>query len=122
MSLGADKAVLVCPEGYFGDHCMTPCQCESDNFICHPAEGCICKHGFTGEHCDESNILSRVATNEQSAGYGVIVAVVVIMVTCSAIIVLLWLYYKRRVSNLKTEIAHVHYNADPHAFSPGKLR
>lgn len=100
---------------------MTPCQCSNDNFICHPAEGCICRHGFTGENCDESNILSRIATqNEHTTSYGVIVAVVLIIVMCVTIIVLLWLYYKRRVSNLKTEIAHVQYIADPHGFAPDR--
>jgi hypothetical protein len=39
---------LVCPEGYYGDHCMEACECINDFFICHPSEGCICKHGHGG--------------------------------------------------------------------------
>lgn len=40
--------ILVCPEGYYGDHCMEPCECKNDFFTCHPSEGCICRHGYTG--------------------------------------------------------------------------
>lgn len=40
--------ISVCPEGYYGDHCMEPCECKNDFFMCHPAEGCICRHGYTG--------------------------------------------------------------------------
>ena len=39
---------LVCPEGYYGDHCMEPCDCKNDFYICHPVDGCICRHGYTG--------------------------------------------------------------------------
>lgn len=99
---------------------MTPCECENDNFICHPADGCICKHGYTGDHCEESNVLGRVRQIEQAeGGYGVIVAVIMVSIIFIAIVVLLVFYYRRRVSNLKTEIAHVQYIADPSAFSPG---
>lgn len=37
----------VCPEGYFGDSCMEACKCR-ENFVCHPVEGCVCRHGYTG--------------------------------------------------------------------------
>lgn len=116
------SSIVVCPEGYYGDHCMTPCECKNDNFICHPVDGCICKHGFTGEFCEESNILQRKAVERQEASYGVIAAVVMVSIIFVAIVVLLIVYYRRRVSNLKTEIAHVQYIADPSAFPPGKLQ
>lgn len=44
---------------------------------------------------------------------GVVVALILV-----AIIVALLFYYRRRVANLKTEIAHVQYIADPEA-APG---
>lgn len=110
---------LVCPEGYFGDHCMTPCECKNDNFYCHPSEGCICKHGFKGDLCDESNILRIQQQPDEDGGYGVIVAVIMVSIIFVAIVVLVIFYYKRRVSNLKTEIAHVQYNAEA-AYPPGK--
>lgn len=40
--------ISVCPEGYYGDHCMEPCECKNDFFVCHPADGCICRHGYAG--------------------------------------------------------------------------
>lgn len=105
---------LVCPEGYFGDHCMTPCECKNDNFICHAAKGCVCRHGFTGENCDEPVVLGRVTTPPNDGlGYGSIVAGIFMALILVSIIVLVILYYKRRVANLKTEIAHVQYIADP---------
>jgi hypothetical protein len=38
----------VCPEGYYGDHCMMPCECPNENFLCHAKDGCVCRQGFTG--------------------------------------------------------------------------
>ncbi|KAJ8931330.1 hypothetical protein NQ314_015768 [Rhamnusium bicolor] len=110
---------MVCPEGYYGDHCMIPCECKNDNFFCHPAEGCVCKHGFAGKNCEESNILGRVQPIDQESGYGIIIAVIMVSIIFIAIVVLLVFYYRRRVANLKTEIAHVQYIADPTGFSPG---
>lgn len=111
--------VAVCPEGYYGDHCMTPCECKNDNFVCHPAEGCICRHGYTGENCNSTLYASTVQEREEG-GYGSMVAGIFVALILVAIIVALLFYYRRRVANLKTEIAHVQYIADPHAFSPGK--
>jgi hypothetical protein len=47
---------------------------------------------------------------------GVIVALILV-----AIIVALLFYYRRRVANLKTEIANVQYIADPQV-APGKVK
>lgn len=44
----------VCPEGFFGEHCYHSCNCPSQNFICHAADGCVCRRGFAGENCDQS--------------------------------------------------------------------
>jgi hypothetical protein len=46
---------------------------------------------------------------------GVVVALILV-----AIIVALLFYYRRRVANLKTEIAHVQYIADPQV-APGNV-
>lgn len=101
---------------------MTPCECKNDNFICHPSDGCICKHGFTGDNCEESNILRiQQQLDNQDGGYGVIVAVIMVSIIFVAIVVLVIFYYRRRVSNLKTEIAHVQYISDSAAFPPGEF-
>lgn len=102
----------ICPEGYYGDHCMMPCECPNENFLCHAKDGCVCRQGFTGEHCDtlqySKNVQEKEGQNYGSMAAGVIVALILV-----AIIVALLFYYKRRVANLKTEIAHVQYIADP---------
>uniref|UniRef100_A0AAR5PB67 EGF-like domain-containing protein n=2 Tax=Dendroctonus ponderosae TaxID=77166 RepID=A0AAR5PB67_DENPD len=109
----------ICPEGYYGDHCMQPCECKNDNFMCHPAEGCMCKHGYSGENCEESNIL-QLLKEKEPGNTGVIVAVIMVSAVFVAVVLLLIFYYKRRVTNLKTEIAHVQYIADPSGFSPDR--
>lgn len=38
----------VCPDQYYGDHCMSICNCPSEKFICHAVDGCVCRHGYTG--------------------------------------------------------------------------
>jgi hypothetical protein len=43
--------LAVCPEGYYGDHCMMPCECPNENFLCHAKDGCVCRQGYTGT-CD----------------------------------------------------------------------
>lgn len=98
---------------------MTPCECKNDNFVCHPAEGCICRHGYTGENCNSTLYASTIQERDE-AGYGSMIAGIFVALVLVAIIVALYFYHRRRVANLKTEIAHVQYIADPHAFSPGK--
>jgi hypothetical protein len=55
---------------------------------------------------------------KDAENYGSVVAGVVVALILVAIIVALVFYYKRRVANLKTEIAHVQYIADPQV-APG---
>lgn len=107
----------VCPEGYHGDHCMMPCECKNDNFICHPSDGCICRHGFTGENCNTTLYQARdAATASPGNDYSGTVAGILVALIALTVIILLWMYYRRKVVNLKTEIAHVQYIADPQAF------
>lgn len=44
---------------------------------------------------------------------------VILAFICAAAAILVLLYYRKRVRNLKREIAHVHYTADPNS-QPGK--
>lgn len=103
----------ICPEGYYGLHCMETCNCPSQQFACHVSYGCVCRQGFTGKNCDVAVISERIAernieTSSTGVTFGIVVAVLLV-----AVIIVLLLYFKRRVQNLKTEIAHVQYIADP---------
>lgn len=91
---------------------MTPCECATENFICHPKDGCVCKQGYTGEKCDEL-LYHKITQEKESRSYGSVAAGVVVALILVAIIVALLVYYRRRVANLKTEIAQVQYIADP---------
>lgn len=95
---------------------MTPCECKNDNFICHPAEGCICRHGFTGEYCNSTLYQARDVAPPDTGSYGSTVAGVLVALIALGVIILIWMYYRRKVVNLKTEIAHVQYIADPQGF------
>lgn len=94
---------------------MVPCECPNENFVCHAADGCVCKHGFIGDNCDIP-ILSRSILEEQpQRGIGSVVGAGFIVLVLIAVIAIMYLYHKKRVANLKTEIARVHYIADPHS-------
>lgn len=113
--------ILVCPEGYYGDHCMEPCQCPNENFVCHSVTGCICKHEWSGPNCTERNILGQVFKQEPTQNSASIVAGVLVSLLVLVTIVGILLYYRRRISNLKTEIAHVHYIAETQHTSNGNV-
>ncbi|XP_066581740.1 protein draper isoform X5 [Prorops nasuta] len=103
----------ICPEGYFGDHCMKPCECKNDEFfICHPADGCICRHGYAGPNCDEQ-LFSRNVQEKEEAGYGSVVAGIFAAIIVIAMTLAGWFYHRRRVADLKKEMAQVHYIAEP---------
>lgn len=89
---------------------MEPCECPNENFICHAVKGCICRHSFTGSNCDVH--LSQHGEPPPGSN-GPLAAGIVISLILMAIIVALLFYFRRRVANLKTEIAHVQYIADP---------
>lgn len=94
---------------------MNPCECKNDFFLCHPADGCICRHGYTGENCDLQLYSKTVQSQEEKGSGGSMAAGIVVALILVAVIVAVWFYYRRRVANLKTEIAQVHYIADPQA-------
>ncbi|XP_055376956.1 protein draper isoform X6 [Condylostylus longicornis] len=98
----------VCPEGFYGLHCMELCNCPNENFVCHAAQGCVCRQGYTGSNCDVLISLHRIEESSDSTKAGLAwgVAIVILLI---AVILAVLLYYRRRVSNLKTEIAHVQY-------------
>ncbi|XP_017059613.1 protein draper isoform X5 [Drosophila ficusphila] len=102
----------VCPEGFYGEHCMNACACPSANFQCHAAHGCVCRSGYTGVNCDELIASQRVADQSEDSSRASVALALVLMVLFACIIFAVFFYYRRRVSNLKTEIAHVHYTHD----------
>ncbi|XP_013138696.1 PREDICTED: multiple epidermal growth factor-like domains protein 6 [Papilio polytes] len=105
-----------CPEGYFGDHCMEACACPArGSWQCEPVRGCVCRRGYVGEHCDthaaDAIHIDHAAVGSSNAGLTTVMVIMVLLCAAAAILVLL--YYRKRVRNLKREIAHVHYTADP---------
>jgi hypothetical protein len=56
----------VCPEGFFGSHCMNTCNCPNLNFACHPALGCVCKSGFRGSNCNVAATDQRIGEVPES--------------------------------------------------------
>ena len=79
--------------------------------MCHVKLGCICRQGFTGSDCmtRTTNADSIVAHSNTGASitWGVLVFLVLI-----GIIIAVLMYYRRRIRDLKTEIA-VEYHANP---------
>ncbi|XP_037889944.1 protein draper isoform X4 [Glossina fuscipes] len=103
----------VCPDGFYGPHCMLPCSCPSPNFVCHAAQGCICRVGFTGENCDVPTAEQRIQEANLHSGRAGLAWGLTLAILFVAVIIAVIFYYRRRVSNLKTEIAHVQYTSDP---------
>lgn len=63
--------------------------------------------------------MSRNVQEKEEPGSGSVVAGIAVALILIAIIFTIWMYYRRRVANLKTEIAQVHYIAEP-VTTPGK--
>ncbi|XP_037810487.1 protein draper isoform X5 [Lucilia sericata] len=103
----------VCPEGFYGEHCMRSCQCTSPNFVCQATDGCVCRKGFTGENCDILKAEQRIQEAEVETGRAGLAWGLSLAILFVAVIIAVIFYYRRRVSNLKTEIAHVQYISDP---------
>ncbi|XP_073841078.1 multiple EGF like domains draper isoform X3 [Musca autumnalis] len=103
----------VCPEGFYGEHCMRSCQCASPNFVCQATDGCVCRKGFTGPNCDLTKAEQHIQEAERDTGRAGLAWGLSLAILFVAIIIAVIFYYRRRVSNLKTEIAHVQYISDP---------
>ncbi|XP_023161071.2 protein draper isoform X4 [Drosophila hydei] len=108
-----DHCNYICPEGFYGEYCMNPCACPSPNFQCHAAEGCVCRSGYTGVNCDELISMQRVAEHVESNNASVAVSTVFLVLLFIGIICSVLFYFRRRVSNLKREIAQVQYTINP---------
>ncbi|XP_053955679.1 protein draper isoform X4 [Anastrepha ludens] len=101
----------VCPEGFYGKHCITQCECASQNFVCHIAVGCVCRKGYAGKNCDMLAAEERIQeANAGSNKLGIIWGCFIFLILFGCIMIVI--YYRRRVSNLKTEIQHVQYISD----------
>lgn len=100
----------MCPEGFYGQHCMEFCSCTSTQFVCHVAYGCICRQGFAGTDCmmPSRSVQDPEQSNSAGVAWGVVVAMILI-----GVIVAVVLYYRRKVRHYKTEIADVEYHANP---------
>ncbi|CAO1410958.1 unnamed protein product [Diamesa serratosioi] len=98
----------ICPEGFYGKDCVETCNCDQKlNSVCHPAHGCVCRIGFTGKNCEvpsQDRIIGYQSNDASKAGviWGLMLSLIA---TC--LIILLVVYYRRRVANLKAEFNHV---------------
>ncbi|KPJ08907.1 hypothetical protein RR48_01671 [Papilio machaon] len=95
---------------------MEPCDCPAHgSWECDPVRGCVCRRGYIGEQCDvhaaDAIHIDHASVGSSNAGLTTVMVIMVLLCAAAAILVLL--YYRKRVRNLKREIAHVHYTADP---------
>ncbi|KAF7992839.1 hypothetical protein HCN44_005183 [Aphidius gifuensis] len=91
------------------------CNCKNENYVCHPTDGCVCMYGYTGSTCEEplfiaTNVLQQKSESSYS---GVFVAALFSACLAISILVAGLMYHRRRVADLKLEIAHVQYIAEP---------
>ncbi|KAM7413351.1 hypothetical protein PAMA_020643 [Pampus argenteus] len=48
-----DTCQEVCESGYWGQSCISKCQCQERSLSCDPVTGqCVCEAGFTGDYCE----------------------------------------------------------------------
>ncbi len=51
--------LTACESGYWGNGCLSKCQCRENSVGCDPVTGqCVCEAGFTGDHCEKSELTS----------------------------------------------------------------
>lgn len=103
---------------------MNACTCKSENFVCDPMRGCVCRLGFTGSECfinladqrvGQANIEKPSDDSSSVVAWmvvGIIIALLLIILAFGAII-----YLHRRNRRLKQELAYVTYTADPRGSS-----
>lgn len=100
-----------CPEGYYGKDCVATCNCDQKfNSVCHPAHGCVCRLGFTGINCDvptQDRIIGHQSDHESQASKAGVLWGLMLSLIAMCLIILLVIYYRRRVANLKAEFNHV---------------
>lgn len=49
------RIFTACESGYWGQGCLSKCQCREISVGCDPVTGqCACEAGFTGDHCENS--------------------------------------------------------------------
>ena len=110
-------------DGWILFMCTTTIQCPNDNFICHPGSGCVCREGFRGDQCDIA-IYSPVSDKSQlgeavvPGNHGGLIGGLIVSILLIVIVVGALVYYRRRITHLKSELAHVQYIADPSS-APG---
>lgn len=102
----------MCPEGYFGQHCLGECACKSERFVCHAAHGCICRQGFIGDDCSKLKHDAQEQVKEETSSAGIAWGVAVSLLLVGVIVFVL-LHYRRKIRNLKTTIADVEFHANP---------
>ncbi|CAO1393211.1 unnamed protein product [Diamesa hyperborea] len=97
----------ACPEGFYGKDCIDICKCDQKlNSVCHPAHGCVCRLGFTGINCDVPAQDRIIGHQSDPIKAGVLWGLMLSLVAM-CLIILLIIYYRRRVANLKAEFNHV---------------
>ena len=118
----------ICSEGFYGDDCLQPCKCLNDNYVCDPANGCVCKYGmkminffknlivilsgFTGTNCDERLMSPRGIIPEESNSNGGLIVGICISIIFLSIALALVFYYRKRLERMKHELAYVTYTTE----------
>lgn len=90
---------------------MEICECKNEYYVCQAAFGCSCRHGYGGPNCDEELFLRN--TQEKTSYGSIVVGFLFAAIAVAAMAFAGWLYHRRRVADLKNEIAQVQYIAEP---------
>lgn len=83
----------------------------------------MCREGFRGDQCDIA-IYSPVSDKSQlgepivPVNHGGLIGGLIVSILLIVIVIGALFYYRRRISHLKSELAHVQYIADPSS-APG---